>query len=118
MVHISSSAPHSPLLYTTIPDTLIVSGDGAELLVLRAELTLSGIPLHLDAADGSSPMRISGIRPGDLHRTLSLVEKRVTDARLLPGQKRVVSRVDDRPLRMGTRASCRGGCKTELLLPM
>ena len=73
-----------------------MSGDEAELLILQAELILSGIPLHLDAADGSSQMSISGIMPGDLHRTLSLVERRVTDARLLPGQKRVVSRVDDR----------------------
>ena len=94
LLHPRAPAPHSPLLQTTLPDTLRVIGDCRELEALRAEVSvLRDTEIHLIAND---TLCITGIRPEDLYRVLFLVESRKLMARLMPGQVRLVSSAGDR----------------------
>ena len=94
LLHPRAPAPHSPLLQTTLPDTLKVTGDRRELEALRAGVSaLRGAEIQLVAHD---TVCITGIRPEDLYWALLLVESRELRARLMPGQVRLVSSAGDR----------------------
>ena len=94
LLHPRAPAPHSPLLQTTLPDTLKVTGDRRELEALRAGVSvLRGAEIQLVAHDS---VCITGIRPEDLYWALLLVESRELRARLMPGQVRLVSSAGDR----------------------
>jgi RNase P subunit RPR2 len=94
LLHPRAPAPHSPLLQTTLPDTLKVTGDRRELEALRVDISiLRGAEIHLEAHD---TVCITGIQPNDLYRALLLVETRELRARLMPGQVRLVSSAGDR----------------------
>ena len=94
LLHPRAPAPHSPLLQTSLPDTLRVTGDRNELEALRARVSvLRGAEIQLVAHD---TVCITGIRPEDLYQALLLVELRELRARLMPGQARLVSSAGDR----------------------
>ena len=94
LLHPRAPAPHSPLLQTSLPDTLRVTGDRSELEALRAGVSvLRGAEIQLVAHD---TVCITGIRPEDLYQALLLVELRELRARLMPGQARLVSSAGDR----------------------
>jgi hypothetical protein len=64
-------APHSPALYTDIPDSVTVTGDSGALATFKDDLGPDTVQVEI--LDGA--VRVSGIHPADLHWVLSLVER-------------------------------------------
>jgi ribonuclease HI len=62
-------APHSPLLYTDIPDNVTVAGNRSNLVDFRA-----GLARWIIQTEQHSSVCISGIAPADLGKVLFLVE--------------------------------------------
>ncbi len=90
LLHPRAPAPHSPLLYTDIPDTVMVTGSGSDLVAFRAGLKSS---LALTERHGS--VCVSGISPAELGEVLRLVEREGLQAKVM-GQKRLVQSATDR----------------------
>ena len=90
LLHPRAPAPHSPLLYTDIPDTVTVAGNRSDLAALRAEVASRMMQTERDGS-----VCISGITPADLGKVLCLVEREGLEAQLT-GQKRLVQSVTDR----------------------
>ena len=91
LLHPRAPAPHSPALYTDIPDTVQVTGDSSALTDFTAGLRSDRVQVEL--LDGT--VCVSGIQPADLGRILSLVEQGGLGA-VLVGRKRLVQGVTDR----------------------
>jgi ribonuclease HI len=91
LLHPRAPAPHSPALYTDIPDTVVVTGDSNALAVFKDGLG----PDKAQAEMLEGAVRVSGIQPADLDRVLSLVERGGLGAALV-GRKRLVQGVADR----------------------
>ncbi len=64
-------APHSPLLYTAIPDAVTVTGDNGALAVFKNGLCTDTGQVDTLAGD----VCVSGISPADLSRVLTLAEQ-------------------------------------------
>ena len=90
LLHPRAPAPHSPQLFTDIPDTVVVSGDEGAMAAFRAAVGLVEI-----RAETPVSAIISGLRPADLDRVLCLVEQGGLEAKL-QGQRRLVHSVSDR----------------------
>ncbi len=83
-------APHSPLLYTNIPDTVTVTGSGGDLTAFRA-----GLQSGLTLTERHGTVSVTGISPADLGKVLCLVEREDLAAQVT-GQKRLVQSATDR----------------------
>ncbi len=90
LLHPRAPAPHSPQLFTDIPDTVVVSGDEGAMAAFRAAVGLVEI-----RAETPVSAIIFGLRPADLDRVLCLVEQGGLEAKL-QGQRRLVHSVSDR----------------------
>jgi hypothetical protein len=71
LLHPRPPPPHSPALYTDIPDSVTVTGDSGALATFKDDLGPD--KAQLEILDGA--VRVSGIHPADLHWVLSLVER-------------------------------------------
>ena len=91
LLHPRAPAPHSPALYTDIPDTVTVTGDSSALADFIVGLGTDKV--QVERLDGA--VCVSGIHPADLDRVLSLVERGGLAA-ALKGRKRLVQGVTDR----------------------
>ncbi len=89
LLHPTAPAPHSPLLYTDIPDTVLVAGNSNYLAAFRAELAPCLVQTELHGS-----VCIHGIAPADLGKFLCLAEQRGLKAQLA-GQKRLVQSATD-----------------------
>jgi ribonuclease HI len=91
LLHPKAPAQHSPAIYTDIPDKIQVTGDSGALAAfqhsLGAELT------QVDTLEGA--VGVSGIKPADLDRILTLAEQGGLRIEL-EGRKRIVQGVADR----------------------
>ena len=90
LLHPKAPAPHSPLLYTDIPDTVMVAGNSRDLAAFRAGLASYMVPTEMHGL-----VRISDITPVDLGKVLGLVERWGLEAQLT-GQRRLVQSATDR----------------------
>ena len=90
LLHPRAPAPHSPLLYTDIPDTVTVVGNSSDLVVFRA-----GLASYMVQTEQHDSVCISCIAPADLGKVLFLVEQGGLEAQL-KGQKRLVQSATDR----------------------
>jgi hypothetical protein len=85
---------HSPAIYTDIPDKIQVTGDSGALAAfqhsLGAELTQADMLALVEGA-----VCVSGIKPADLDRILTLAQQGVLCIEL-KGLKRIVQGVADR----------------------
>jgi ribonuclease HI len=90
LLHPTAPAPHSPLLYTDIPDTVWVAGNSSNLAAFRAGLAACLVQTELQGS-----VCISGIAPADLGKVLGLAEQGGLKAQLA-GQKRLVQSATDR----------------------
>jgi hypothetical protein len=91
-VHPRPPAPHSPLLVTTIPDTVTLTGGNSALAVLKDGLIgFEGV--QIETLEGA--IRVSGVKPAALAFLLTLAEQGglSTD---LEGRERLVQGVADR----------------------
>ena len=91
LLHPRPPAPHSPALYTDIPDSVTVTGDRGALATFKDDLGPDKVQVAI--LDGA--VRVSGIHPADLHWVLSLVERGGLGA-VLERRRRLVHRVSDR----------------------
>ena len=90
LLHPRAPAPHSPQLFTEIPDSVVISGHERAMAAFRAAIGPAEI-----RAETPVSASISGLRPADLDRVLSLVEQEGLEAKLR-GQRRLVYSVSDR----------------------
>jgi len=90
LLHPTAPAPHSPLLYTDIPDTVLLAGNSSNLAAFRA-----GLAPYMVQTELHGSVCISGIAPADLGKVLCLAEQGGLKAQLA-GQKRLVQSATDR----------------------
>ena len=90
LLHPRAPAPHSPALYTNIPDTVQVTGDGRSLAAFQQNLGAEWTQRMVEGA-----VCVSGIKPADLGRILTLAEQGGLRAELIR-QNRIVQGVTDR----------------------
>jgi hypothetical protein len=90
LLHPRATDPHSPLLYTDIPDTVTVVGNSSDLVAFRA-----GLASYMVQTEQHGSVCISCTAPADLGQVLFLVEQGELEAQL-KGQKRLVQSETDR----------------------
>ena len=91
LLHPRAPAQHSSALYTNIPDKVQVTGDGRALAAFQHNLGAEWI--QVDMVEGA--VCVSGIKPADLGRILTLAEQGGLRTELIR-QKRIVQGVTDR----------------------
>ena len=91
LLHPKPPAPHSPALYTDIPNCVTMTGDSGALAVYKEGLNPDTV--QLETLQGT--LRVSGIHPTDLYQVLFLAERAGLKVGLA-SRKRLVQGAADR----------------------